>query len=224
MLVAFGTAVVTGCGQSSRYSSGTNDAGAPSGGGSGGAPSGGGSGGMTSGGMTSGGMTSGGMTSGGMTSGGTASGAASNGGAGGVTLTGCGGFYTISVNALTGDGQSEYSGAEARFRDIDAVRELEVSGSVADEGGILAFVRLVVSPYEGFGTYTCSSGAATITTLQRCCSEVYDTRNPPIDECAIVVNGILSDELLGTFEGILHDENGGRMVLGDGRFCALIRD
>jgi hypothetical protein len=198
-------------------SSDGNDAGSPSGGGSGGTASGGTA---SGGGAASGGAANGGAT-GGVTSGGTASGGSPTGG-----VVGCGGFYSMTVNALSGDGAIEYAGADAVFRDVDFLRELEIMGVIDGEGGIYGYTRLVVRPYDGAGTYNCSNGAATITTLQQCCANEYDTRNMPLDECTIVVAGIAGQgqEIVGTFEGIPHDENGGRMVLRDGRFCALIRD
>ena len=207
--------VAAGCsGESSLRSDGTNDAGVPNSGGSSGTSSGG----TSSGGTSSGGTSSGGTSSGGTSNGGTSSGGASND-------LGCGGYYSMSVNVQAATGATEYNDlVVARIRDIEGQRELEVYGEISDEGGTVSTIRLVVAPYADAGTYTCSSGSATITTVQQCCPNEYDTRNMPIDECTIAVAGLgdRGQTVVGTFEGIPHDENGGRMVLRDGRFCVLL--
>jgi hypothetical protein len=128
----------------------------------------------------------------------------------------------MSVNVMGATTATQYTDlVVARIRDIEGQLELEVYGEISDEGGRVSTIRLVVAPYADAGTYTCSSGSAAITTIQQCCPNEYDTRNMPTDECTIVVDGLgdRGETVVGTFEGIPHDENGGRMVLRDGQFC-----
>ncbi len=122
----------------------------------------------------------------------------------------------FEVFAATVNERVQYS--EVGLEGVPDGNDRVIMATVMGDSGEQGYSKIRLPETAAVGTYTCDNDSTEITTHLTCCPFTYFSTNTAPRDCSVTFSEVTDSTLVGTFEGLLYDDNGGRLVLREGRF------